>query len=337
MKILEYKVTFLTPAFLGNAEQNGQWRTPPFKALLRQWWRVAYSADKNFNVDLETMRKEEGLLFGHAWLENDRDQKGVKVAARKSLIRIRLEDPQNSSRAWALGTQQGVYPLSEGLDTSYAWFGLIKRGKGMPNRNGLRAEQVESVRQLHIAFPDQYEERMRSVISLIHAFGLLGSRNRGGWGALDVKGTTHPVKEFLWSELLAYSRPLADCFQHDWAMSLARDENGLCLWESKNQFDSWDKAMKFIAIQRKQVRTNLKQKKDLRPALGFASPGRMPSPLRWKVIATQQGNLQVRVFALPHRIPDDANKHLLPQDLQLAWEIVTSTLDRSNQFRNRAQ
>jgi len=40
MKVLRYKVEFLCPAFLGNAEQNGQWRTPPFKALLRQWWRV---------------------------------------------------------------------------------------------------------------------------------------------------------------------------------------------------------------------------------------------------------------------------------------------------------
>jgi CRISPR-associated protein Cmr1 len=34
MKRLEYTVSFTTPAFLGNAEQAGQWRTPPFKALL---------------------------------------------------------------------------------------------------------------------------------------------------------------------------------------------------------------------------------------------------------------------------------------------------------------
>jgi CRISPR-associated protein Cmr1 len=33
-----YTVRFVTPAFLGNVEQQGQWRTPPFKALLRQWW-----------------------------------------------------------------------------------------------------------------------------------------------------------------------------------------------------------------------------------------------------------------------------------------------------------
>jgi hypothetical protein len=31
MKKLEYTVSFTTPAFLGNAEQQTQWRTPPFK------------------------------------------------------------------------------------------------------------------------------------------------------------------------------------------------------------------------------------------------------------------------------------------------------------------
>ncbi|PZP56463.1 MAG: hypothetical protein DI596_10305, partial [Azospira oryzae] len=50
MKMTErgYTVRFLTPAFLGDAEQNARWRTPPFKHLLREWWRVAYAADRRF-------------------------------------------------------------------------------------------------------------------------------------------------------------------------------------------------------------------------------------------------------------------------------------------------
>lgn len=32
----ELKLSFVTPAFLGNAEQRAQWRTPPIKALLRE-------------------------------------------------------------------------------------------------------------------------------------------------------------------------------------------------------------------------------------------------------------------------------------------------------------
>ena len=47
MQQMSYEVSFLTPAFLGNAEQNGQWRTPPFKALLPAARRqVSCASDK---------------------------------------------------------------------------------------------------------------------------------------------------------------------------------------------------------------------------------------------------------------------------------------------------
>jgi CRISPR-associated protein Cmr1 len=94
-----YRLTFNTPAFLGNAEQNGQWRTPPIKALLRQWWRVAYAAEHAQGLSVEAMRHAEGVLFGHAWLENDRDARGNKVAARRSEVRLRLG-------SWERGTLQ---------------------------------------------------------------------------------------------------------------------------------------------------------------------------------------------------------------------------------------
>jgi CRISPR-associated protein Cmr1 len=70
------------PAFLGNAEQSGQWRTPPFKALLRQWWRVAYAADHRFSVDVDRMREDEGRLFGAAADAAD---------SNRSRVRIRLD------------------------------------------------------------------------------------------------------------------------------------------------------------------------------------------------------------------------------------------------------
>ena len=91
MKKLEYQVQFTTPAFLGNAEQDGQWRTPPFKALLRQWWRVAYAAGRHADVDVAEMRRAEGCLFGVASDGQD--------GSSKSLMRIRLD-------RWDLGNQR---------------------------------------------------------------------------------------------------------------------------------------------------------------------------------------------------------------------------------------
>ena len=64
MKTFRYRLSFTTPAFLGNASQQAQWRTPPVKALLRQWWRVAVAQEMGYCV--ERLRQRENQLFGTA-------------------------------------------------------------------------------------------------------------------------------------------------------------------------------------------------------------------------------------------------------------------------------
>jgi CRISPR-associated protein Cmr1 len=73
MKKLEYTVEFVTPAFLGNADQSSQWRTPPFKTMLRQWWRVL-----NSNLSVDELRKNEAKIFGAA-LDETGNQSRVRV------------------------------------------------------------------------------------------------------------------------------------------------------------------------------------------------------------------------------------------------------------------
>jgi CRISPR-associated protein Cmr1 len=331
MKDQTFTLKFATPAFLGDAEQNGVWRTPPIKALLRQWWRVAWVAYAAQNkIDIAKMRHDEGVLFGHAWLEDDSDEHGKKVPARKSQVRLRLDPPGTRLRhGWTHGTQQGVSPLSDGLDTSYAWFGIIKRGNNLPDRTGIKADhKEEGVRVLRLAVPDANMERFEEVISLINAFGLLGSRSRGGWGALHVEN----VRSLSQDDMNRYARPLSDCLTRDWPASLAVDDKGICIWHSKESYSSWDRAMKFIATERKRVRSSLKTEVlDLRAALGFASSGRMASPLRWKVIP--DGNaFKIRIFALPHAIPDDGGIRMTFDHLQKAWGIVCSTLDSTDKL-----
>lgn len=330
MKQFKYHVRFTTPAFLGNAEQSGQWRTPPIKALLRQWWRVAWAADHQFQVNVDEMRREEGLLFGNAWLSHWEGEREVTDHS-KSLVRIRLKIPNGDdvAKAWSLGTQQGVAPLSTGLDTSYAWFGLIKRGGGLPDRTAIKADDKEGVRILHLAYPDAFDQRLQEVICLIDTFGLLGSRNRGGWGALHIDEVTPLSRQ----EMARYARPLSLCLQHDWAMSLAQDDKGrLCVWQSRSNYPTWDKTMRVIASLRKEVRGSLKgvQGHDLRRALGFAGDGRMPSPLRWKLIPADNGQLTFRVFAMPHKLPVDSGATMINQQLQQAWDTACGVLDRSD-------
>lgn len=336
IKKLEYELRFLTPAFLGNAEQSAQWRTPPIKALLRQWWRVVWAAENGFSNDIAAMRREEGLLFGHAWLEDDgfeRDGHWVKTAARKSLVRLRLEGTDEAG-AWTPGTQQGVAPVPTSIDAGYAWFGLVRRGHGQPDRNAIRADGRESVRTLVLAVPDEHAERLATVMRLVSQFGQLGSRSRGGWGSFQLSGA-QPLSV---AELQRYAQPTDDCLSRDWPMSFCSEAKGLCLWESKATFKTWDQAMLGAALERRRVRSALKSVggKDLRPALGFAlAVGRMPSPLRWRVVQMPDKQLAMWVFAMPTRIPDEARKSVAPADLNKAWRTVFDALDRSDFLKPR--
>jgi CRISPR-associated protein Cmr1 len=77
---LAYDLSFATPAFVGDAAQQAQWRTPPLKALIRQWWRVVKAPQVGFSVDgPDGLRAAENKLFGSA-----SDNK-----SHQSLVRLR--------------------------------------------------------------------------------------------------------------------------------------------------------------------------------------------------------------------------------------------------------
>ncbi|RMX01959.1 hypothetical protein EBQ25_01520 [Allofranklinella schreckenbergeri] len=323
MRIHNYKLTFLTPAFLGNAAQQAQWRTPPIKALLRQYWRMAW-ASENPKGTVQEMRYAEGKLFGNAWLSRQENGKTVNEHS-KSLVRLRLLNTDRQT-PWALGTQTGVSPLPVGIDTSYAWFGLIKR-RGEPDRTAIKADVPESEQRLSIAAPEGAWSLLEQALTLAHAFGALGSRSRGGWGSLHIDGSPGLSIQ----EMKKYARPLRECLQHDWARSVALLDESLCVWESKKRFKTWDEAMTIVATERRHVRSTLDR--DLRAALGFAGKGRMPSPLRWKVLRHPAGGLFIRIAAMPHDIPSDSNHRLASGQLDQAWRQIIQTLDSDQHFK----
>lgn len=326
----EYTVRFLTPAFLGNAEQAGEWRTPPFKALLRQWWRVAVAKDHGY--DHHRIREPEGRLFGNAWLDANSEDcaAGRKTGHCRSAVRLRLE-AKDGVLAWTQGTQTGVAPMRDGLDTSYSWFGLIKRKdritkQSSPDRTGMKPDAAEGERILKLAFPEDRKAEIETTLRLIHTFGQIGSRARTGWGAIHIEGMTSLGS----AELRALARESQDCLDLDWAHALGSDAEGPWVWESPNEFKDWASALSKVAGLRKDVRTSLKGQIDMRPLLGFADAGRMPSPLRWRVFcASDSDALQVRVFALPHRIPADGKKDGSNRHATSAWSTVTQVLDHS--------
>ncbi|MCX8004565.1 MAG: hypothetical protein N2688_06360 [Burkholderiaceae bacterium] len=340
MQQLHMTLTFLTPAFLGDAEQNARWRTPPLKHLLRRWWRVVHYAKrdpKNAGFDVLAMRRAEGRLFGHAWLEDDdlEDAVGRRplTAARRSLVRLRLWpalEADDLAAVWRGGGKSGVAPLESNLSTSHAWFGLIQRGGGLPDRQRIEANQA---RRLSLAFPQPFEEDLRRTLALIHGFGTVGSRSRGGWGsvALHAADRAQAFVIFRAQALRPYCEPLARCLQRDWMAAFACDPDGRpWVWRSAQRFDSWHDALRVSATLRRELRTSLRGQPDLRAALGFAGDGRMASPLHWKVLA-DGSKWVLQAAAMPHAVPVEARNALSVTNLDAAWKTVRAFLDKKLQ------
>ena len=343
MQELSYIVSFTTPAFLGNAEQQAQWRTPPFKALLRQWWRVA--AASQFNYNHQQLREAEGRLFGHAWLENDRDEKGKKVAARKSLITMRLEPwdiGKQHSSDWPGGRMDEVITTKDGKGRVradvYLGFGAVLPPSKKEGRNSieLRGMAIKSGEQatFRLRTPDEHKDSIQSALILAHLFGALGSRSRNGWGSLSLSNAALDI-----ATLEPYARPLTSCLKLDWPHALGKDTTGLLIWVTEAKQD-WRAVMSALAHIKIGIRIEAKKYRD-RGGIGGAhllgypagktwtlrefskgipnrddQEARLAAQVRFKVLQTPQGLVGI-VYHLPAKLPDALMARLNPS--QRAW------------------
>lgn len=254
---LELTVEFVTPAFLGNAEQHGQWRTPPFKALLRQWWRVVYVNRGVPNV--EAMHQEEGRLFGRA----------ADQGTTASLVRLRLDWRGGDIARDAWNMQQAsrfanvTHPEVKDRDDPtklkpvgtalYLGYGPVDVGNKLKRESAVAPGQT---RGLRVSVPATEEDRFREVFRLIHLFGALGSRSRNGWGSLHFdKGGLEPeeITNVLTPDnrpardwLRSYARDWRQALDTDWCHALGRDDKGLLLWRTQ-KMNRWEDVLKTLA------------------------------------------------------------------------------------------
>ena len=199
MKTVQFTLEFLTPAFLGDATQSGRWRTPPIKALLRQYWRMAYAADKKFAVDVDAMRHEEGRLLGHAWLENDYCEASetgnrVQIAARKSAVRIRLSDwSPGKLKSWG-GLEQGKVRHREAQKANFMVGPHAYLGYGpLDGRGGTQFSQKEDKEKKDNAAIQAGQDGSGVLFELF-----------GGEGYLDAHGNLRVV--VCWTDLSRFDR-----------------------------------------------------------------------------------------------------------------------------------
>jgi CRISPR-associated protein Cmr1 len=347
MKKTKFQIQFNTPAFLGDATQSGSWRTPPFKAQLRQWWRVAFANQQQHRVNLSEMRDIEGHLFGHAWLENDRDENNDKVAARKSLVRIRLSHwNAGKDNQWSTTDTPVAHPNVHDRDGRpkpvgaqlYMGFGPLEFDKGTALKANA-AIQAKEIAQLGIAYPDVDSTLIEQALHLMHLYGTVGGRSRNGWGSysLTTEASNLPTSEA--KHLLS----LANCLSTDWPHAIGCDSTGPLIWQTSPHKD-WAGLMKTLAQIKIAVRTQF----DFNSGKNASAPeerhwlsypvtnhsvaswgnnARLPNQLRFKVRATAEGQLVGIIFHMPHLPPSDFRPDA--KTLLRIWQTVHRHLDQT--------
>lgn len=270
MRELTYQVSFNTPAFLGNAEQQAQWRTPPFKAMLRQWWRVVKAPDVDYDhLRLLTLENE---LFGSA---------GDDDGCGRSKVLLRLS-------GWDAGTllQRPMLSKVDHPETKTREGRLIRPdadvylGFGPITTDGMRSAIAPngSTVTFKLRLPITEAPAIQKAMQLAAWFGTLGSRARNGWGSLHIEGEGILGWAELCDSKLADQSPLrsvanalGDRLASDWphAVGLCADGRpavwrvvaGSTVKEGKTAyvgFDNWRLAMEQLAALKIGFRTQFK-------------------------------------------------------------------------------
>jgi CRISPR-associated protein Cmr1 len=327
---LTYQVSFNTPAFLGNAEQQAQWRTPPFKAMLRQWWRVVKAPEVGY--DHRRLLTLENALFGSA---GDDDGGG------RSQVQLRLS-------GWDVGTlselpRMATHPHPEvKRNGQIAPVGTaVYLGFGPVTTSGTRkaiAPEAPAV-TFKLRVPTSEEQTLRKAMQLAAWFGTLGSRARNGWGSLHIEGEGILGWGDLCDSRLAEQSPLrgvadalGDRLASDWphAVGLCTDGRpaiwrvvaGSTVKEGKTAFvgyDNWRLVMEQLAALKIGFRTQFKlnsgtphSRVEDRHVLAYPVTNhglaglpnaRLASQMRFKVAKAKDGKYFGLITHLPSAMP----------------------------------
>ena len=360
--VWRYTLRFVAPAFLGDADQSGRWRTPPIKAQLRQWWRVAYAAQHGHRVDVGAMREAEAELFGAPGEGGG--------ASGRSLVRLRLDrwDEGSLKKTQWRPLDKVPHPeVDRGVPTAdlYLGYGPVTLKEGPLKANA--AIQADEKASLSIGLTNRIGaddvSRLRCALHLMHRYGTLGGRSRNGWGSYVLEpldGTpawpAQPDASCL--------RPWRDALGLDWAHAIGSDQRGPLVWTTGAKAD-WRAAMVELARLKIGFRTGLPQC-DLaldarrgdrqipegiehgtpRPRHWLAYPVknhdveawkplklRLPNTLRFKLRPVADGQVEGIVFHVP-ALPPPAFAPNRSEIVNL-WRDIHQTLDANPQLKRQ--
>lgn len=338
MEELRLTVEFLTPTFLGGADQNAELREAPFKNLLRQWWRVAVGSRL---ANHTAMLKAEGDLFGSVLSEKEATASKVRLALTPVEGTFFLSEEKFPFGKTSHPEVNGGMKVDNDL---YLGFGPITYKK--PNKEIKRYIAPGSKAQLVIFFPKEQRGDVLETLHYIDAFGTIGSRSRNGWGSLSLSGAGFARRDVQTFATDPVSHLVSDKQGRQYPSLLGADSQGVLCWEIDVHKGDWKVAMQSLAETYMTLRTKINIKPQglrERHLLGYpvtnhpipewgGNNSRMPSQLRLMVKRSPDDKLVGRILHLPHSLPEDKPwKNNLEPPLDI-WKSVHALLDANKHF-----
>lgn len=334
-------VHFNTPAFMGGADQSSEWRTPPFKNLLREWWRIVKAAELGWTGQgarplWETIREAEGRLFGHAHLKHkDRHgrEKPWQMQSRLSIALGRWGSADNRNVPLGAGARichpeakQGGPRCPDGPGRLigshlYLGYGPFQRS---PIGAGASAE-------LSLSAPSDVQGQLARALKLAHWLGAVGGRRSNGWGSISLHSAEDGQPLADMSDPAVFEdvrRPLTDCLQLDWPHAIGSDDDGLLVWRTRELAGTWEGALTRLAEVKIDIRTKLHVAPGMQLRHILALPvthhpvataprqpkvDRLANQLRFKVhrvMQTGEEGFVGLIYHLPHRFPEELLRRL---------------------------
>lgn len=354
MKKEDYQISFNVPAFLGDANQESVWRTPPFKALIQHWWRIVVA--KEHAYDWQKIRESEGRLFGHAWLKDN----GGKDWAMRSRVRIRLAECKSGTLdTWLKDDPKVIHPEVKFPVGSqlYLGYGPLDFKMGVKHSPAIKAEEKNQLTLIH---PKKDAATFEQVMQLINKFGTLGGRSRNGWGSIDIQSNSVEGNHILNAEKLllhSITRPLSECLKLDWPHAIGTDDQGLLIWHTPER-DNWQLVIKDLAQTKIKFRTDLPFPKaapggfEKRHLLAYpvtnhkihawGNTGRLANQVRFKVTKTSANKFMGIIVHLPCGLPSEMSQTLhnkapsIQQQIDI-WRQVHNSLNSQQDLKRITQ
>jgi len=309
----QYNLELVSPAFLAGAEQGRKdcdLRGSTLRGLLRWWWRMIYAG----KVKLEDLRRLETAIWG-----STESGSPVQIA----LEHLAGDPPQQFSESTLFLQQHGIRAQSRNIKTMglyYASFGMAEKRCGMAEKRWYRPEGSRwrvtftvrnsgipgNTKPVRPVTADDVASQAAAALWLLCRHGGVGAKSRKGFGSLadlEIPGIDS------WETLSG----LADDFLRRHGIQAAVDkEYGPSLsgafnidlptkWASGNPWY----ACHMIGEVMKEAALSLA--KHDRGVLGLPRNShdgkyglkRHASPALWSLGRLSNGNLSVRVLALP--------------------------------------